>query len=390
MSENAYQAGAAESLVAFTLPHRVPNEDQYLIESMASGAIQGDGPFTARASALLRPLVGGGLSLLTTSCTHALEMAALLLDIGPGDEVVVPSFTFPSTVNAVVLRGATPVFVDVRLDTMNLDERLIEGAITERTRAILVVHYGGVACEMDEISRIADRHGLVVVEDNAHGLGASYAGRPLGSLGALATQSFHATKNISCGEGGALIVNDERLLERAEVVREKGTNRSQFRRGQVDKYRWVDVGSSWLISDVLAALLTAQLESFDDVQRRRHEVWSTYEERLAGWAEDSGVLTPVVPPGRTHSAHLYSLLLPTEAERDRFIAHCSQRRIVTPFHYVPLHSSPAGLRFGRVHGSCQVSDDVSGRLVRLPLHAGLTDDEVERVVDSVLEFEVAR
>lgn len=382
-------AAGRDDVVAFTLPHRVPNEDEYVARSLSSGAWQGDGPFTRRASDLLRPLVGGGSTMLTTSCTHALEMAALLLDLGPGDEVVVPSFTFPSTVNAVVLRGATPVFVDVRPDTFNLDERLLEAALTERTRAVVVVHYAGVACEMDEIGRVAAAHGVPVVEDNAHGLGATYAGRPLGALGALATQSFHATKNITCGEGGALVVNDESLVERAEILREKGTDRSRFHRGQVDKYRWVDVGSSWLLSDVLAALLTAQLEAFEDVQRRRHEVWSAYDAQLREWADAHDVRTPVVPADRRHPAHLYSLLLPTEAERDRFVAHCTAHRVVAPFHYVPLHSAPAGLRFGRVHGSCAVTDDVASRLVRLPLHAGLTDDEVDRVVRTVRTFGVS-
>ena len=377
-------------MVAFTVPSRAPREDEYLAQCLESGATQGDGPFTRRATDLLRPLVGGGSTLLTTSCTQALEMAALLLDLAPGDEVVVPSFTFPSTVNAVVLRGATPVFVDIRPDTFNLDERLLEEALTERTRAVVVVHYAGVACEMDAIGRIAEQHGLAVVEDNAHGLGASYAGRPLGSLGTFATQSFHATKNISCGEGGALVVNDPALVERAEIVREKGTNRSQFYRGQVDKYRWVDVGSSWLMSDVLAALLTAQLEAFEDVQRRRQAVWAAYDERLRVWAEGSGVHTPVVPSDRTQPAHLFSLLLPTEDERDRFIAHCAAQRVVAPFHYVPLHSSPAGLRHGRTHGSCEISDDVAGRLVRLPLHARLTGDEVDHVIRTVQQFEVAR
>ncbi|HEY0904106.1 MAG TPA: dTDP-4-amino-4,6-dideoxygalactose transaminase, partial [Marmoricola sp.] len=361
-----------DRMIPFTTPFRAPRELDYVGESLASGHTHGDGPFTVRAGALLAPLVGDGSTLLTTSCTHALEMAAILLDLGPGDEVVLPSFTFVSSVNCVVLRGAVPVFVDIRPDTLNLDETLLDAAITPRTKAIMVVHYGGVACEMDTVLAVARKHGLPVVEDNAHGLGGRYHGRPLGSFGRLSTLSFHATKNVSCGEGGALTINDPALVHRAEVVREKGTNRSQFHRGEVSKYRWIDVGSSYLPSDVLAALLCAQLETFDDIQARRHHVWSTYHERLEAWAEKLGVQRPHVPDGCEHPAHVYQLVLPTADERGRFIAHMAARGIVTPFHYVPLHSAPAGEQFGRTApGGCPVTEDLAARLVRLPLFAGL-------------------
>jgi dTDP-4-amino-4,6-dideoxygalactose transaminase len=373
--------------IPFTLPFQAPAQNKYVTESLASGLTSGDGPFTKTAVELLAPLVGGAPCLLTTSCTHALEMAALLLDIQPGDEVVVPSFTFVSTVNAFVLRGAVPVFIDVRPDTLNLDESLLEAAITGRTRAIVVVHYGGVACEIDTILAIAGRHGIAVVEDNAHGLGGSYRGRPLGSFGTVATQSFHSTKNVSCGEGGAIVLNDEGLVRRAEIIREKGTNRSEFFRGAVDKYRWVEIGSSYLPSDVLAALLCAQLEHFDAIQARRHEIWNRYHADLATWAEAMGVQRPFVPDGCEHPAHVYHLLLPTPGARAEFIAHLAERQILAPFHYVPLHSSPVGERVGRTApGGCPVTDDVSDRLSRLPLFAGLEDESLDRVIAAVLEF----
>jgi dTDP-4-amino-4,6-dideoxygalactose transaminase len=366
-------------------------EAAYVQESMSGTLLSGDGPFTRRANELVAELTGGLAALLTTSCTHALEMSALLLDLGPGDEVILPSFTFVSTANAYALRGAVPVFVDVRPDTLNLDERLIEAAITDRTRAIVVVHYAGVACDMDAITAIAARHGLTVIEDNAHGLGGTYAGRPLGSLGAMATQSFHVTKNVQCGEGGALVLNDAALVDRAEIIREKGTNRSQFFRGMVDKYRWVDIGSSYLPSDLLAAVLTAQLEGFDEIQAHRHAVWRAYDERLAGWAAEQGVRQPVVPADREHPAHMYYLLLPGLGDQQGLIGHLAERGAHATFHYIPLHSSPAGERYGRVApGGCPVTDDVSARLVRLPLFAGMTDAELDRVVDAVRSYQVGR
>ena len=378
-----------EFSIPFNIAFLTGKEEQYLTESLASRQLQGDGGFTDRASALLSARVGGGDCMLTTSCTHALEMTALLLNLGPGDEVIMPSFTFVSTANAYVLRGAVPVFVDCRDDTLNIDERLIEEAITERTKAIVVVHYGGVACEMDVILAIAERHGIAVIEDNAHGLGGSYNGRPLGSFGVMATQSFHGTKNIQCGEGGALVVNDPAYFERAEIIREKGTNRSQFFRGMIDKYRWVDLGSSYLPSDLLAAVLTAQLESFDDIQARRQKVWAHYDDSLAGWAAQRGVATPSVEKNREQPAHLYFLLLPTHDEQRGLIRHLADNGILGTFHYVPLDSAPFGRVSGRTGpGGCPVTADVSDRLVRLPLYGDLTEAECARVVDAVTSYEV--
>jgi dTDP-4-amino-4,6-dideoxygalactose transaminase len=377
------------TLIPFNRAYLTGRETEYMAEAMASGLLSGDGPFTARANALVAELTGGLSALLTTSCTHALEMSALLLDLAPGDEVIMPSFTFVSTANAYALRGAVPIFVDCRPDTMNLDEKLVEAAVTERTKAIVVVHYAGVACEMDAILAVAERHGLAVIEDNAHGLGGSYQGRPLGSLGAMATQSFHVTKNIQCGEGGALVLNDAALVERAEIIREKGTNRSQFFRGMVDKYRWVDFGSSYLPSDLLAAFLTAQLENFADIQRQRHEVWSAYRDRLADWAAEAGIVTPTLPAGAEHPAHLYYVLMPSFADQQGLLAHLKERAVVGTFHYIPLHSAPAGQKYGRVApGGCPVTEDVSARLVRLPLFAGTTPAELDRVIDAVTSYRV--
>jgi dTDP-4-amino-4,6-dideoxygalactose transaminase len=375
--------------VPFNRAYLTGREVGYLQESTASGLLSGDGPFTQRANALVTKLTGALASLLTTSCTHALEMSGLLLDLEPGDEVILPSFTFVSTANAYALRGAVPVFVDCRPDTLNLDESLLEAAITDRTKAIVVVHYAGVACEMDTINAIAERHGLVVIEDNAHGLGGRYNGRPLGSLGSMATQSFHVTKNVQCGEGGALVLNDAALVERAEIIREKGTNRSQFFRGMVDKYRWVDIGSSYLPSDLLAAVLTGQLEEFDEIQAQRHAVWSAYDERLADWAADQRVVRPTVPDGCEHPAHMYYLLMPDLAHQQGFLAHLREHGVLGTFHYVPLHSAPAGEKYGRVApGGCPVTEEMSARLVRLPLFAGMTDSELDLVVDAVRSFRV--
>ncbi|GAA2267397.1 dTDP-4-amino-4,6-dideoxygalactose transaminase [Nonomuraea roseoviolacea subsp. roseoviolacea] len=375
--------------VPFNRPYVSERELDYVAQAVRNGRTCGDGPFTRRASALLRELTGARHALLTTSCTHALEMSALLLDLRPGDEVIVPSFTFMSTANAYALRGAVPVFADCRPDTLNLDERLVEEAVTERTRAIAVVHYAGVACAMEELGKIADRYGLALVEDNAHGLGGSYQGRPLGSFGDMAAQSFHETKNVQCGEGGALLVNDDELAARAEIVREKGTDRGRFFRGQVDKYRWVDIGSSYLPSDVLAAQLTGQFEAFGDIQRRRLEVWRAYHEGLAGWAAANGVGRPTVPDGCEHPAHLYYLMLPGLDSRQAFIAHLAARGVQAPFHYQPLHDAPAGIRYGRpAPGGCPVTEQVADRLVRLPLHAGLGEEDVAYVIDAVREFTV--
>jgi dTDP-4-amino-4,6-dideoxygalactose transaminase len=373
--------------VPFNRPYVAGPETQYIGQAMTQGILSGDGPFTKRATELLTALVDAPAVLLTTSCTHALDMSAILLDLQPGDEVIVPSFTFCSTANAFALRGARLVFVDCRPDTLNIDERLIEAAVTDRTRAIVVVHYAGVGCEMDAVAAIADRHGLVVVEDNAHGLGGRYRGRALGSIGALATQSFHETKNVHCGEGGALVFNDLRYFERAEVVREKGTNRGQFFRGMVDKYRWMDIGSSFLPSDLLAAFLTAQLECFAESQRQRHHVWSSYHEQLADWAAEHQVSQPTVPDDRIHPAHLYHLLLPDLHRRQGMLQHLAERGVHATFHYQPLHTAPAGVAFGRVApGGCPVTENVADRLIRLPLYAGMRAEELDWVIESVRSY----
>jgi dTDP-4-amino-4,6-dideoxygalactose transaminase len=372
--------------VWFNRPTPVGRELEYMQEALASGHISGDGSFTKRCHALLERVTGARRALLTTSCTHALEMAMLLLELQPGDEVIVPSFTFVSTANAIALRGATPVFVDVRPDTLNLDESKLEAAITPRTRAIMVVHYAGVGCEMDAICEIARRHNLVVVEDNAHGLFGRYKGKPLGTFGALATLSFHETKNVTCGEGGALLINDERYIERAEILREKGTNRARFFRGQVDRYTWVDVGSSYLPSELLAAVLLAQLEERDRIQQRRHAIWSRYERELGAWARDAGVTLPVVPAHCEHPAHLFYLRMASLEERTAFIEHLKANQILAVFHYQPLHLSTMGRRFGGREGQCPVTEEAADRLVRLPLHLSLDDEDQEHVVASVTRF----
>jgi dTDP-4-amino-4,6-dideoxygalactose transaminase len=360
-------------------------EAEYVTRVIAEGPLHGDGPFTRACHEWLERITGSPRALLTTSCTHALEMAALLLDLKPGDEVIVPPFTFVSTVNAIVLRGARPVFVDIRPDTLNLDEARIETAITPRTRAILLVHYAGIACEMEAIMDIAARHGLVVVEDNAHGLLGTYKGRQLGTFGTFATLSFHDTKNLSCGEGGALMINDTRYVDRAEIIREKGTNRTRFYRGQVDKYTWCDIGSSYLPSDILAAYLLAQLESHAVIQERRHVLWARYAEALAAWAVEAGARLPVVPAGCQHPAHIFYLLMPSLEARTALLAHLRERRILAVFHYLPLHLSEMGRRLGGLEGQCPVTEDISDRLVRLPLFFQLTDADQSRVIDAVSE-----
>jgi len=364
----------------------VGREMEYLQMAIQSGHVSGDGSFTKRCHQLLEGSLGISRALLTTSCTHALEMAAILLDIQPGDEVIVPDFTFVSTVNAFVLRGATPVFIDVRPDTLNLDECLLEGLITDRTKAIVPVHYAGVGCEMDAILEIANRRGVPVVEDNAHGLFGKYRGRYLGTFGRMATQSFHETKNFSCGEGGALLINDGQYVERAEILREKGTNRSRFFRGQVDKYSWVDIGSSYLPSDMLAGFLLAQLEVRELIQNRRREIWESYQDALGGWAATLGVTLPVVPAHVEQSYHMFYLLLPDLDARTRFIDHLKARGILSVFHYLPLHLSDMGRRFGGQPGDCPVTEDVSDRLVRLPFFYSLSGSEQEQVIDAVMSF----
>ncbi len=342
-------------------------ELDYIAEAHAKGHLSGDGLFTRRCHAWLETTTGTRRALLTHSCTAALEMSALLLDLEPGDEVIMPSFTFVSTANAFVLRGAVPVFVDVRADTLNLDENLIEAAITPKTRAICVVHYAGVGCEMDAIGEIAARHGLAVVEDAAQGILSTYRGKPLGAIGALGALSFHETKNVISGEGGALLVNDARFVERAEIIREKGTNRSQFFRGQVDKYTWVDVGSSYLPSEILAAFLVAQLEDAERITAERLAIWNDYHAALEPYEARGLLRRPIVPEHCTHNAHMYYVLLRDLETRTRFIAMLREAGIHPVFHYVPLHSAPAGRRFGRASGDLAITDRTSDTLVRLPL-----------------------
>ena len=370
--------------VDFNKPTFLGNELAYIQEAIANRHISGDGPFTRKAQDLLQTTLGVPRVLLTTSCTHALEMAAFLLDIQPGDEVIIPSFTFVSTVNAFVIRGARPVFADIRPDTLNLDETRLEGLITPRTRAIVPVHYAGVACEMDAILALSARRGLWVVEDNAHGLFGKYKGRWLGTFGSLATQSFHETKNITCGEGGALLINDPTLVERAEIVREKGTNRSRFFRGQVDKYTWVDLGSSYVLSDMLAAFLYAQLEVRDTIQAARRRLWQTYQAALAGWAARQGVGTPQVPAECEQAYHMYYLIMPSLEARTRFIAALKERGILSVFHYLPLHLSEMGRKFGGQPGDCPVTEDLSDRLVRLPFYTSMGPDDLERAIEEIL------
>jgi len=358
----------------------------YISQTIASGQIAGDQTFSKKCHALLEQTLGVKRALVTTSCTHALEMAALLLDLQPGDEVIVPSFTFVSTANAFVLRGAKPVFCDIRPDTLNLDETKLAALITPRTRAVVPVHYAGVACEMDPINALATRHGAVVIEDNAHGLFGRYKGRWLGTLGAMATQSFHETKNITCGEGGALLLNDARYLERAEIIREKGTNRARFFRGQIDKYSWVDLGSSYVMSDVLAAFLYAQLEVWPGIQTTRQAIWNRYHSSLAAWARAQGVRQPVVPAHCEQAWHMYYLLLPSPAARTALIAHLKARGILAVFHYLPLHLSEYARRWGGKPGDCPVTEDVSDRLLRLPFYNSMTADQQGYVISSVQEF----
>lgn len=376
----------ATSVLPFNKPFAGGKEYAYIKQAIDNGHVSGDGPFTRKCQQTLEKMLGVPKVLLTTSCTDALELSALLLDIRPGDEVIVPSFTFVSTVNAFVLRGASPVFIDIRPDTLNLDESLLDGLITPRTRAIVPVHYAGVGCEMDSILSIAERCDIPVVEDNAHGLFGKYRGKNLGALGALATLSFHETKNISCGEGGALLINDERYIDRAEILREKGTNRSRFFRGQVDKYTWVDVGSSFLPSDILAAFLYAQLEEHAWIQGARRRIWTRYSVHLSDWARRLGARLPQVPSHCEQSYHMFYMLMPTAATRDAFIAHLKKRGILSVFHYVPLHLSEMGQRCVARQTHCPVTEDVSGRIVRLPFYNVLTEEDQDCIIECIHEF----
>jgi dTDP-4-amino-4,6-dideoxygalactose transaminase len=365
--------------VPFNRPTLAGKELDYVREAVERGQLAGDGTFTERCQRRLAEEIGAAAVLLTHSCTAALEMAALLLEIGPGDEAIMPSFTFVSTANAVVLRGGVPVFVDVRPDTLNIDERLVEAAVTARTRAIFPVHYAGVPAEMDAVDGVARRHRLAVVEDAAQAFGSTYRGRSAGSLGALAAFSFHETKNVISGEGGCLAINDPALVQRAEIIREKGTDRKRFFRGEVDKYTWVDIGSSFLPGELIASFLLGQLEAGDAIRADRLASWTAYDEALRPFG-NRGIGTPTVPSHCGHNGHLYYLILPSAEAREALIGRMREDGIMTPFHYVPLHSSPAGRRFGRTSGKLAVTEDLSARLVRLPLYPRM-GDALPRVIE---------
>jgi len=376
----------AEINVDFNRPVLVGNELEYMRQAVENGHISGDGSFTKKCHSFLESELGVPKALLTTSCTHALEMSAILLDIQPGDEVIIPDFTFVSTVNAYVLRGAKPIFIDIRPDTLNLDESKLEAALTSKTKAIVPVHYAGVGCEMEAIMEIGHHHNIAVVEDNAHGLFGKYRGKYLGTFGTLASQSFHETKNFNCGEGGALLINDPKLVERAEIIREKGTNRSRFFRGQVDKYTWVDIGSSYLPSDILAAFLFAQFEQREKIQLHRKQVWEMYQTGLKDWAAKQDVQLPCVPDHCEQSYHLFYLLLPNLELRQKLIAYLRERGVYSVFHYLPLHLSDMGQSFGGKMGDCPVTERISDQLIRLPFHNALTSEEQEQVIDLLHEF----
>ena len=372
-------------IIPFNKPHLGGKELWYIAQAHARGQLAGDGSYTKQCQGWLEQRTGCHKALLTNSCTAALEMAAILADIQPGDEVIMPSFTFVSTANAFVLRGAVPVFVDIRPDTLNLDETLIEAAITPRTRAIVPVHYAGVGCAMADIMAIAARHGLLVIEDAAQAIMSTYQGRPLGAIGHLGTLSFHETKNIISGEGGALLINDPALIERAEIIREKGTNRSQFFRGQVDKYTWVDIGSSFLPGEIIAAFLWAQMEEADAITARRRAIWDRYHLAFESLEQAGRVRRPLIPVGFGHNAHLYYLLLRDLGDRSSFIEAMKQVGINCVFHYVPLHSSPQGRAVSRVMGDLPVTTDLADRLVRLPLWLGLEAHQ-DRVAAAAIEW----
>lgn len=372
--------------IPFNRPVLAGREMEYMQEAILRMQISGDGHFTRQVSALLEEELPAPRVLLTSSCTHALEMAALLLNVKPGDEFILPSFTFVSAANAFVLRGAHPVFADIRRDTLNIDASTMERLITSRTRAIVVVHYAGIACEMEQIMEIAQRRGIPVVEDNAHGLFGDYKGKRLGTFGALATQSFHETKNITCGEGGALVINDSAYIERAEVIREKGTNRSQFFRDLVDKYSWLDVGSSYLPSDLLAGFLLAQLEARERIQKHRQRVWEYYYAELGEWAKENSVQLPTIPPDCGQAFHLFYVLAPSLADRQAMIGHLKSKGITAVFHYLPLHLSIMGRMFGGKPGDCPVTEEVSDRLLRLPFYNDLTEEQQAAIVHEIKNF----
>jgi dTDP-4-amino-4,6-dideoxygalactose transaminase len=376
----------SDSAITFNRPVLVGKELDYIRQAVESMHTSGDGMFTRKTAELLEQTLGAKRVLLTPSCTAALEMSALLLDLRPGDEVVVPSFSFVSTVNAFVLRGARPIFADIREDTLNLDESTLDALITARTKAIVLVHYAGVGCEMREILEIARRRGVQLIEDNAHGLFGQYRGSNLGTFAPLATLSFHETKNFTCGEGGALVINDPQYIERAEVIRDKGTNRQQFFRGQVDKYTWTDLGSSYVMSDILAAYLYAQLEARERILSTRRALWERYDQQLRGWIEEHDVRLPTVPAHCSQAYHIYYLILPSLEIRQALIEHLKLKEITSVFHYTPLHRSTMGLSVGAAEQDCPVTQRVSDRLLRLPYYTDLSETDQQRVIDEIRSF----
>jgi dTDP-4-amino-4,6-dideoxygalactose transaminase len=372
--------------IPFNRPCWVGNETALIAEAFANMSTAGDGPFGKKAQAQLEEQLGVEKVLLTTSCTHALEMAAILLDLQPGDEVIVPSYSFVSTVLAFVMHGAKPVFADIRPDTFNIDETKLETLITPRTRAIILVHYAGVGCEMDSIMDTVKRHNLMLIEDNAHGLYGKYQGKYLGTFGTFATQSFHETKNITCGEGGALLINDSSYIERAEIIREKGTNRSSFFRGEVDKYTWVDKGSSYVISDILAAFLYGQLNKAEKIQRKRQIIWDYYYEHLKDGAIANDLRLPIIPEHCQQAYHMFYLLMPSLETRTDFLNYLKENEISAVFHYLPLHKSDMGRKLGGEQYHCPVTENVSDRLVRLPFFNDITEEELKFIIKIIHNF----
>ncbi len=372
--------------INFNKPYIAKNEMQYVQQAIESRHISGDGDFTKKCHALLEKELGVPKVLLTTSCTHALDMSALLVNLKPDDEVIVTAFTFVSTVNAFVLRGAKPVFCDIHPDTLNLDENLLEGLITSQTKAVYLVHYAGVGCEMERIKQIADKHNIAIIEDNAHGLFGKYRGKKLGTFGCLAAQSFHETKNFTCGEGGAIIINDPGFIEQAEIIREKGTDRSRFFRGQVDKYTWVNIGSSYLPSDILAAVLYAQLEERELIQEKRQKIWDYYFQGLTDWASQNHVLLPTIPEYCEQTYHMFYMLMPDLERRQGLIDHLKKKNIMAVFHYLPLHLSAMGIKFGGKTGDCPITERISDQLIRLPFYNDLSQDDQDLVINAIQTF----
>jgi dTDP-4-amino-4,6-dideoxygalactose transaminase len=373
-------------MIPFNKPTFTKLELEYFLEALQSGHSSGNGPFTHRAEKLLEEIQGSGTALLTTSCTHALELSARLLDLQPGDEVIVPSYTFVSTASAFMWNGARPVFADVDPQTLNIDPVSAETLINERTRAICIVHYAGVAAKPEQFVDLSNKYGLTLIEDNAHGLGASQNGRTLGTFGSMSTFSFHETKNITCGEGGALMLNDPDLVERAEILREKGTNRTNFMRGQIDKYTWVDNGSSWVISDLLASLLTGQLERINQVNADRISIWDRYNQSLHDWACNSETLLPFVPKESRHTGHMYYVRLRDQKARDQFIEHLRNQDVASVFHYQSLHSSPVGIALREDTRNCLNSDHASQTLARLPMFTGMSEKQQDQIIAAVVSF----